>query len=105
LLHDEREQSQVRIIAKSRLMALAAAHGDCVEQVTAWYAIASKANWHSLADVRQTFRHADLVDDKTVFNIKGNAYRLIVHIRYGAGIIYIKDLLTHAEYDRGTWKT
>jgi mRNA interferase HigB len=58
----------------------------------------------NLSEVRQTFRHADVVGDKTVFNIKGNDYRLIVHIRYDLGIIYIKDLLTHAEYDRGTWK-
>jgi mRNA interferase HigB len=94
----------VRIIAKSRLMALATAHGDCLEQVAAWYAIASKATWRNLAEVRQTFRHADAVGDKTVFNIKGNAYRLIVHVRYDTGIIYVKDLLTHAEYDRGMWK-
>jgi len=94
----------VRIIAKSRLMALAAAHGDCVQQVTDWYNITSKAPWHNLSDVRQTFRHADLVGDKTVFNIKGNDYRLITFIRYDLGIIYIKDLLTHAEYDKGKWK-
>jgi mRNA interferase HigB len=95
----------VRIIAKSRLMALARAHGDCIQQVTGWYNIASKAAWRNLSEVRRTFRHADLVGDKTVFNIKGNDYRLIVHIRYDLGIIYIKDLLTHAEYDKGTWKT
>jgi mRNA interferase HigB len=95
----------VRIIAKRRLMDLATAHGDCVDQVTAWYNIARKAEWRSLSDVRQTFRHADVVGDKTVFNVKGNAYRLIVHIHYEAGIIYIKDLLTHAEYDKGAWKS
>ena len=48
--------------------------------------------------------YAAIVGDKTVFNIKGNDYRLIVHIRYSTGTIYIKDLLTHAEYDKGTWK-
>jgi mRNA interferase HigB len=94
----------MRIIAKSRLLALAIAHGDCVQQVSAWYAIASKAHWSNLSEVRQAFRHADLVGDKTVFNIKGNAYRLITHIRYTGGVIYIKELLTHAEYDRGDWK-
>jgi mRNA interferase HigB len=94
----------VRIIAKSRLMALAVASGDCVQQVAAWHAIARRATWNNLAEVRQTFRHADVVGDKTVFNIKGNDYRLIVHIRYDVGIIYIKDLLTHAEYDKGAWK-
>ena len=95
----------MRIIAKSRLMALAAAHGDCVHQMADWYNITSKALWHNLSDVRQTFRHADLVGDKTVFNIKGNSYRLITVIRYDLGIIYINDLLTHAEYDKGKWKT
>jgi mRNA interferase HigB len=94
----------VRIIAKSRLMALATAHGDCVQQVTDWYNIARKADWHNLAEVRQTFRHADVVGDKTVFNIKGNDYRLIVHIRYDTGIIYVKNFLTHAEYAKGAWK-
>jgi mRNA interferase HigB len=99
------EGKPVRIIAKSRLMAQAAVHGDCIKQVTDWYNIARKATWRSLSEVRQTFRHADLVGDKTVFNIKGNDYRLIVHIRYDTGIIYIKHLLTHVEYDKGTWKS
>ena len=95
----------MRIIAKSRLMSLAASYGDCINQVAAWYAIASKATWHDLSEVRQTFRHADQVGDKTVFNIKGTTYRLIVTIRYDLSIIYIKDLLRHAEYDQGAWKT
>ncbi|HST88531.1 MAG TPA: type II toxin-antitoxin system HigB family toxin [Ktedonobacterales bacterium] len=95
----------MRIIAKSRLMTQAAAYGDCVKQVADWYDIASKATWRNVSKVRQTFRHADIVGDKTVFTIKGNDYRLIVHIRYAAGIVYIKQLLTHAEYDKGTWKS
>ena len=90
----------MRVIAKRRLMDLAATHGDCVSQVVAWYNIASKAAWHNLEEVRQTFPHADAVSDKTVFNLKGNDYRLIVHINYKAGIIYIRDLLTHAEYNK-----
>ena len=94
----------MRVIAKSRLMELARAYGDCESQVIHWYHIASKATWHNLSEVRQVFRHADLVGDKTVFNIKGNDYRLIVHILYTTQTIYIRDLLTHAEYDKGTWK-
>jgi mRNA interferase HigB len=95
----------MRVIAKRRLLDMASAYGDCVPQVTAWYSTASKATWHSLSDVRQIFRHADGVGDKTVFNIRGNDYRLIVSIRYDLGIIYVKALLTHAEYDKGAWKT
>jgi len=94
----------VRIIAKRNLLRMAEAHGDCVGQVTDWYNRASKADWHSLTDVRATYRTADIVGDKTVFNIKGNDYRLIVHINYETSIIYIKRLLTHAEYDKNAWK-
>lgn len=94
----------MRVIAKSRLLGLARAYGDCESQVTHWYGIASKANWHNLSEVRQSFPHADQVGDKTVFNIKGNDYRLIVHILYSKGIIYIRHLLTHAKYDKGNWK-
>lgn len=94
----------MRVIAKSRLMECADAHGDCRRQVIAWYHIASKATWQNLAEVRQTFPQADAVGNKTVCNIKGNDYRLIVHILYDKGIIYIQHLLTHAEYDKGAWK-
>ena len=94
----------MRVIAKRRLMELAKAHGDCVDQVADWYRVASKTTWANLVEVRASFRHADCVDDKTVFNIKGNDYRLIVCIRYDTGVIYVKDLLTHAEYAKGAWK-
>lgn len=99
------ESRGMRIIAKGHLMALARQHGDCVQQVQSWYTVTSRERWHSLSDVRQTYRTADQVGDKTVFNIKGNNYRLIVYIRYDTGIVYIKDLLTHAEYDRDKWKS
>jgi mRNA interferase HigB len=70
----------------------------------AWYRIAAKADWKSLAEVRKTYPHADLVGDKTVFNIRDNEYRLITTIQYNMGKIFIREILTHAEYDVGTWK-
>jgi len=94
----------VRIIAKRVLMELAAAHGDCAVQVSRWYKIASKSTWGNLAEVHATFPDADAVGNRTVFNMKGNHYRLIVGINYETGVIFIKHLLTHAEYDKGTWK-
>jgi mRNA interferase HigB len=96
--------ASVRVIAKRNLVEAARAHSDCVSQVEKWYRVASKATWSSLADVRQIFPHADLVGDKTVFNIKGNDYRLIVHINYTLQIILYKHLLTHAEYDQAAWR-
>ncbi|MGH2410014.1 MAG: type II toxin-antitoxin system HigB family toxin, partial [Chloroflexota bacterium] len=69
-----------------------------------WYRTAIAADWKNLAEVKAVYPHADLVGDKTVFNLKGNHYRLIVYISYQTRIIYIKDLLTHADYDKGAWK-
>jgi mRNA interferase HigB len=94
----------VRIITKKRLMKLADSYGDCRKQVEEWHNVAEHATWRNLTEVRQTYRDADIVGDKTVFNIKRN-YRLIVHILYDRGTIYIKELLTHAEYDKGKWKS
>jgi mRNA interferase HigB len=94
----------VRIITKKRLMELADKHGDCCKQVEEWHNVAKHASWRNLTEVRQTYRDTDIVGDKTVFNIKRN-YWLIVHILYDKEIIYIKGLLTHAEYDKGKWKS
>ena len=94
----------MRVIAKRTLMEMASRHGDCVAQIEEWYKTARNSAWRNLVEVRESYPHADVVGDRTVFNIKGNHYRLVVHIRYDTGIIYIKDLLTHADYDRDEWK-
>ena len=94
----------MRIIAKRVLMQKARVYGNCVHQAEAWYRAASAARWQSLAEVREVYPHADQVGNKTVFNLKGNDYRLIVYINYQTQIIYIKDVLTHAAYGRGGWQ-
>ncbi len=74
----------------------------------AWYQIARKAKWSNLEDVRRTFSAADGVtvgsNTYTVFNIGGNKFRLITKVEYRYQTIYIKHVLTHAEYDREEWK-
>lgn len=95
----------MQIIGEDRLMKLARKHGDCFKQVQVWCNIVRQVAWRNLVEVRQTFPTADPVDDKTVFNIKGNAYRLITTVWYEGGTIYIKDLLTHDAYNKGTWKS
>jgi len=72
--------------------------------ISDWHKIAKNAEWQSLMDVRKVYPHADYVDPYTVFNIKGNTYRLIVKIEYKWQMIFIKHLLTHEEYDRGGWR-
>ena len=72
--------------------------------ISEWYKIASCADWNSLVEVRKSYPHADFVDPFTVFNIRGNVYRLIVKIEYRWKLIFVKHLLTHEEYDQGGWK-
>jgi mRNA interferase HigB len=72
--------------------------------VDRWYATIRKASWQNLEEVRQDYPEAEAVSNFTVFNIKGNNYRLIVGMDYEAQTVYYKYFLTHAEYDKNDWK-
>lgn len=94
----------MHVISRKKLKEAAARQADLEGPLDAWFRITKKASWRSLADVRKTFSNADAVGKWTIFNIKGNQYRLITEINYVARRIYIRHVLTHAEYDRGGWK-
>lgn len=79
-------------------------HPDAESPLNVWYKIAHEANWKNIVEVRQVYPHADAVGICTVFNIKGNHYRLITRIDYRAQAIVIRDVLTHAEYTKEKWK-
>jgi len=67
----------------------------------AWFHEALRAEWKSPADVRDSYRSASIVAaDRVVFNIKGNSYRLVAAIDYARGIVFIKWIGTHADYDK-----
>jgi mRNA interferase HigB len=78
--------------------------GLAVHMSIDWYKIAKQSSWSNLIDVQAIYPNAEAVGNFTVFNIKGNKYRLIVSINYVKQIIYIKNVLTHAEYDKNDWK-
>jgi mRNA interferase HigB len=63
-----------------------------------------QTNFISFDDLRSTFPSADKVGELIVFNIGGNKYRLIVSIHFNRGKVYVRHVLTHAEYDKGAWK-
>jgi mRNA interferase HigB len=97
------------VISRKPLQAFWTRHPDARGALAAWFAVAKAAEWKSLADVRRTYPHADGVRTRngetlTVFNIGGNKYRLVVRIRYEYQLANVRDVLTHAEYDAGTWK-
>ena len=79
------------------------AHGDLRSSIATWLSIAREAKWTSLNGVRLTWHSTDCVKGKTIFNIKGNRYRLIATVNYASQTIVVKMLLTHAEYSLGGW--
>ena len=94
----------MHVISRKRLLEAVERHGQLAAPLDAWYRIAKKAEWRSLDEVRTVLPTADSVGRFTVFNIKGNTFRLITEINYRTGRIYIRHVMTHTEYDRGGWK-
>jgi mRNA interferase HigB len=94
----------MHVISYRRLRKFGEEHSNCSVVLDNWYKIASKADWSNLIEVQSVFPTAEAVGNFTVFNIKGNSYRLIVSIDYERQLIYIKYILTHAEYDKESWK-
>jgi mRNA interferase HigB len=94
----------VHVISRKKLKEAAARRDELGAPLDAWFRVAKRASWRNLEEVQRTFSSTDAVGKWTVFNIKGNRYRLIAEINYPFGRIYIRHVLTHAEYDRGGWK-
>jgi len=94
----------MHIITRKRLLEFAKKHPDCSTALESWYRIVKRTNFNSLAELQQTFPSADNVGNLTVFNIGGNKARLIAAIHYNTHRIYIRHILTHKEYDRGSWR-
>jgi mRNA interferase HigB len=95
----------MRIYSKKTLDEFGKTHADVANVLQGWYRVAKSAKWQNIQDVKQSCSaSADAAGRFTVFNIKGNKYRLIVSIDYERQIINIKYILTHAEYGSGRWK-
>ena len=94
----------MHIITRKRLLEFAKKHPDCSTALESWYRIVKRTDFNSFIELRQAFPSADNVGNLTVFNIGGNKARLIAAIHYNTKRIYIRHILTHKEYDRGSWR-
>ncbi|ACK71006.1 conserved hypothetical protein [Gloeothece citriformis PCC 7424] len=94
----------MHVISYRRIRDFGKKHADSLEALDNWYKLALKATWTKLVEIQLIFPSSEAVGNFTVFNIKGNRYRLIVSIDYERQLIYIKYILTHAEYDKEQWK-
>ena len=94
----------MHVITRKRLNDFAEKFPDTKAALARWYATMKKGGFSNFAELRAVFPTADRVGKLTVFNIGGNKVRLITAIHYNRGKVYIRAVLTHADYDEGRWK-
>lgn len=91
----------MRVIARKTLKDFWERHADAEQPLKAWFHEAKSNRWKSFTDIKARYRTADaLPGDRVVFNIKGNTYRLIVSLHYKTGLVFIRFIGTHADYDK-----
>ena len=90
----------MRVIAKSTLRNYWTVNMDVEQALLSWYKVATKAKWANCNEVKQQFGTCKIVgNDRIVFKVKGNNYRLIIKISYENQLIWIRFIGTHSEYD------
>ena len=94
----------MHIISRKILRDFWRKHPDSQSALVRWFKIVQKTEFQNLVELQTTFPSADLVENLVVFNIGGNKYRLIASIHFNRQKIYIRNVLTHKEYDRGNWQ-
>jgi mRNA interferase HigB len=100
----------VRIIKEKFLKAAAKAHPTATEWLELWRATVRLSAWSNINEVRKLYPTADLVAVKskrvvTVFNVRGNRFRLVVAFHFKSQKVFTLRFMTHSEYDRNRWKS
>ena len=91
----------MRIISRKTLREFWEGHTDARQPLQAWYSDVKHAVWKKPSDIKGVYRNASFIaNNRIVFNIKGNRYRLVVVIQYEHSIVYIRFVGTHREYDK-----
>jgi mRNA interferase HigB len=99
----------MRLLGQDVLWKAVRKHADARRWLQAWIATVEDATWQSLDDMRDDYPSADGVKLKseivvTVFNVRGNEYRLLTNVNYEGQIVLVLEFLTHGEYDKNRWK-
>ena len=91
----------MRVIARSTFRKYWKGHKDCEQQLKAWYHEANNASWKSPNNIKKDYPSASILENnRVVFSIKGNSYRIVVRINYNYGFVWIRFVGTHAQYDK-----
>lgn len=93
----------MKVVGREALELFCRKHADVRAQVNAWIAEAEDAEWRTPNDIKARYAHASfLADNRVIFNLKGNRYRLDVKISYTTQVVFVKRIGTHEEYN--SWK-
>ncbi len=95
----------MRIISNRALREFAAAHPRADVPLQGWRRVIEKNTFAHWAELKAAFNAVDEVGPWVVFDIGGNKYRLVAHVRFEKQIVYVKAVLTHRDYDQGAWKS
>lgn len=94
------------IISKTILVEFGLQHADSIEPLNKWYENTKNADWSNFSEIKKTFNSVDSIgNDRYVFNIKGNTYRIVAMIFFDIRTIFIRFVGTHKEYDKVDCKT
>ena len=94
----------MRIISKKPLREFWQLHPESQVMLESWFKRASHCDAESFPQLKQTFGSVDYVDGITIFDVGGNSYRLAAVIHYDKQRLYVRHVMTHAEYDRNDWR-
>lgn len=94
----------VHIITRKRTIEAKSKYPHSASALDSWYRVIEKNSYSSFAELKKTFNSIDKVGDLYVFDIGGNKLRLIASIHFNRQKIYIRNVLTHKEYDEGKWR-
>ena len=91
----------MKVLGRDKLIEFSQKHANAKKALEAWFSEANEADWKTPQDIKNRYRSADfLADNRVIFNVKGNHYRLVVKVRYQNGIAVIEWVGTHSEYDK-----
>src|SRR5262245_19926642 len=95
----------MRLISRKALRTYWEKHPEAREVLDDWFRKLKAVQPNSLAELRRTFPSADIVGNCFVFNVGGNSLRVITHVDFNLKIVWIRAVLSHAEYGKEKWKT
>jgi len=94
----------MRIVSRKAIREATARHSEWGASLNGWYKIAKNADWKNFAEVRNSWRNSDVVGRFVVFDISHNKCRLMATIKYRWRMVYVRRILSHAEYDEKEWQ-